>query len=193
MEERIEKILSELEMLKDKTSGFWNVPRTTAIFLQMMVMVTRATKVLEIGTSNGYSGIYLAEALSHTGGHLYTVESHKQRFEMARENFKRSGLQDHIQQIFGHAPEILHALSGPFDLIFLDATKNEYQSYLENVWPLLQEGGVCIADNCTSHADELADFFSAIRSRNDMEHILLPWDNGLMVLVKKPLERGNSE
>ena len=173
-----------MEMLKDTTLPFWNVPRTTAVFLHMMVSATKATKVLEIGTSNGYSGIYLAEALSHTNGTLYTVDSHKERFEKARENFERSGLQKHIQQVFGHAPEILETLNGPFDLVFLDATKKEYLSYLESVWPKLKKGGLCIADNCVSHSNELGNFFTFINSKNELENLLLPLDNGLMLLVK---------
>ena len=154
------------------------------MLLQMMVMVTQATKVLEIGTSNGYSGIHFAKVLSHTGGILYTVESHKERFEMARNNFQRAGVDHCIRQIFGHAPEILSSLDGPFDIVFIDATKYEYKSYFEIIWPLLRKGGVCIADNCSSHASELEEFFHLIQLRAKANSVLLPFDNGVMVLVK---------
>lgn len=184
MDQKIAKILNELEEIKDHFALYWNVPSTTGKFLNMLIKLTKAKKVLEIGSSNGYSGIYLAEALSHNKGMLYTVESHKKRFMLATENFKKSGLDPFIQQIFGHAPEILIGLKEKFDFAFLDATKWEYKSYMEVLLPKIKKGGFILADNAISHGDEMSDFIKFVSQNSQLESILLPFDNGLMLSYK---------
>ena len=190
---------------KGQGGEFWNVPRTTAEFLGLMVRICAARKVLQIGTSNGYSGLFMAEALSHSKGLLYTVESNRSRFEAAAENFRKSGLEDYIRQVLGHAPEVfVGAESGyakgnladgrvsrvelsrerDFDLVFIDATKNEYLSYLEAVLSKVRPGGLIIADNCISHRGELGEFFGFVDGRRDLESVLLPFDNGLLAIFK---------
>lgn len=187
MEQKVQKILEELEVT-GKQSNFWNVPRTSGLFLNLMVKLLKAKNVLEIGTSNGYSGIFFAEALSHTGGRLYTVESHKERFALARANFEKSGLQPFIEQIFGHAPEVFKDVEKlqniEFDLAFVDATKMEYKSYIEAFWPLLKKGGLIIADNSTSHGEDMKSYLDFVSNNPDMQSVLLPVDNGLMLTYK---------
>lgn len=186
-DEKIERVLEDLE----KTAGsFWNVPRSTGSFLNIITRAIKAKKVLEVGTSNGYSGIFLAEALSHNQGTLYTVESHKERFALAAANFKKAGLDSHIEQILGHAPEVFvdfakrrEAQEG-FDVIFIDATKMEYKSYLEALMPFLKPEGVLVADNCLSHKSELEDFLEFTQKSPFLQSTLLPFDNGLMLCLK---------
>jgi predicted O-methyltransferase YrrM len=113
------------------------------------------------------------------------VESHRARHEMARLNFERAGVSGHVRQIFGHAPEVFFTdkfagVEG-FDLIFIDATKMEYASYLDVVLPMLNKGGFLIADNCVSHASELDAFFAEIKAR-ELRSYLLTMDNGLMLV-----------
>jgi predicted O-methyltransferase YrrM len=180
MNEAITRVLHEIEE-SSKKGQFWNVPFTTANFLHMLVKAVGAKKVLEIGTSNGYSGIYLAEALSGQGGVLYTVESHRERFLLAQENFQKSGLAPFIQQIFGHAPEILTELPGDFDLVFIDATKMEYKSYLEVLLPKVRRGGLIVADNALSHGEEMRDYFEFLEKLAGVESVLLPFDNGVFL------------
>ncbi len=177
-------LLKLLEEMEKESQAFWSVPRTTAVFLNMMVKIADARKVLEIGTSNGYSGIYLAEALSGQQGMLTTVESHKQRYALARKNFEKSGLSSFIEQVFGHAPEVLKDLVHPFDFIFLDATKLEYRSYAEILVPQLKSGGLLIADNCVSHQHEMKDYLDFVIHNEELQSVLLPFDNGLMLSRK---------
>jgi predicted O-methyltransferase YrrM len=190
MDSVIASVLTGLEELNGPGNRFWNVPRTTGVFLNAMVRSANAVRVLEIGTSNGYSAIWLAEALSHTGGCLYTVESHKERFAMAGENIKRAGLEKCVSQVFGHAPEILSSIPGPFDFIFLDATKMEYQSYAEALVPMIRDGGVVVADNCLSHAAEVRNFVAYVKEHRGQDGVesfrtvLLPLDNGLFLALK---------
>jgi len=184
MEAKILEVLRELENIKGRESLFWNVPRTTGEFLNILVRVSGAKKALEIGTSNGYSGIYIAEGLSHNGGLLYTVESNDERYKLAAKNFKKAGVLDFVRQIKGHAPEILPEVGSDFDMVFIDATKMEYKSYLDSLIPMLKGGGFVVADNCLSHADEVRDYVSYLNSRPDMKNVLLSFDNGLMLSLK---------
>jgi len=199
IDNRVERVLNELDL---KRPNYWNVPRSTGEFLYELVRILDARRILEIGTSNGYSGIFLASALKSLGerrsaledeglgvvGKLFTVESHQERFEEARENFGRAGLSEYVWQVRGHAPEVL--LEGGdeglrsefFDLVFIDATKMEYESYLEAVLPVLRPGGLIVADNCLSHAEDLGEFFEYVREH--MNGYLLPLDNGLLFISK---------
>ncbi len=182
-------LLAELEAESGK---YWNVPRTTARFLSEMLIFTHSLypaemNVLEIGTSNGYSGIWFAATLASLkeGGKLYTIESHDERFKLAGENFKRSGLDDYIVQVKGHAPEIIlqkgRSFWPVFDMVFIDATKMEYKSYFDEVLLLMRSGGLIVADNCLSHFNELGEFFDYLNFKK-YRHYLLPIDNGLLLI-----------
>lgn len=185
MNERAQLVLSRLE----RTRGdFWNVSPDVGLFLNTLVKLLGARKVLEIGTSNGYCGLWISEALSHTGGVLYTVESHRERFALARESFEEAGMSSFVRQIYGHAPEVFEqpfgekseVLSG-IDLVFLDATKIEYASYFYKVLPLLSTNALLLADNAISHKKELKEFFEATE-KSGMEHSLLPLGSGILVV-----------
>lgn len=181
--------MKALEDLPGHQEKFWNIPPQTGNFLNMVVRSSRARKVLEIGTSNGYSGLWFAEALSHTGGKLYTVESHQERFDLARRNFEDAGVTSLVEQIFGHAPEVFstpefkeRGLS--FDLIFLDATKIEYESYLDSVLPFLKTEGLLIADNILSHRTELEGFMAYVQQKKELQFVELPLGSGLLFAFK---------
>lgn len=181
-------LLAELEAESGK---YWNVPESTARFLSEMLIFIYSLhpaemNVLEIGTSNGYSGIWIAAVLASIKekGKLYTIESHDERFELAGKNFKKSGLDDYIVQVKGHAPEIFlqkgRNFWPAFDMVFMDATKMEYESYFKEVLPLMRRGGLIVADNCLSHFSELEGFFAYLDSFNYRYH-LVPIDNGLLL------------
>lgn len=166
---------------------YWNVPRTTGEFLNMTVLACGARKVLELGTSNGYSGLFMAEALSHSKGLLYTVESNKERFEAAAENFRSAGVEPFVRQILGHAPEVFGGpLAGErdFDFVFMDATKMEYKSHLEAVLPRVRPGGLIIADNCVTHREDLKEFLEFVEKIPGIKSLILPFDSGLMMIFK---------
>lgn len=188
MDQKVEKILRELESPHLDEAPFWNVPPATGVFLNSLVGLVKAQKVLEIGTSNGYSGICLAEALSHTDGVLYTVESHQKRFAMAKENFAKSGLEKFIRQVPGHAPEILYEKEREWDwlwdLVFIDATKMEYQSYAEFLVGRVRSGGLIIADNAVSHGREMKGYLDFVNSHPDLRTVVLPFDKGVALSVK---------
>ncbi len=140
------------------------VHRDTGQFLYMFVRACNAKNILEIGTSHGISTLWLGWAALESGGNVTTIEIDPERAEAAKENFQNTGL-DHIIQIHTiDAIQFLKSCNDIFDLVFLDAEKTEYTSYLRLITPILSEGGVILADNAITHADILTDYFKLLKN-----------------------------
>jgi predicted O-methyltransferase YrrM len=127
--------------------GNMNVPAVDGQTLHDIILKNKYTKALEIGTSTGHSSIWIAWALSKTGGKLITVEINERRHREALENFKAAGLSEFIDARLGDAHEIVPALEGPFDFVFSDADKYWYKNYLDAVLPKLEVGGCYTTHN----------------------------------------------
>ncbi|MBU1992325.1 MAG: class I SAM-dependent methyltransferase [Patescibacteria group bacterium] len=173
MNKKSEALLAKLEK---ESKNYWNIPREVAEFLYTFALSIEAETILEIGTSNGYSGIWLANACKK----LYTVESHMGRFELAKKNFEKAGVK--VEQIKGHAPEVIKPLKTKFDLAFIDATKCEYPLYLKAILPKLNKGGYVIADNIDSHRTGLVEFFKVTKP---LKTRYLPLGAGLLIIQKR--------
>jgi caffeoyl-CoA O-methyltransferase len=124
-----------------------NVPEADGKLLYNIVLESKYKKALEIGTSTGRSGIYIAWALSKTGGKLITIEIDEGRYEEAVANFKEAGLNEYIDARLADAHELVPELDGPFDFVFIDADKNWYTNYAKAVIPKLEPGGCIAAHN----------------------------------------------
>jgi caffeoyl-CoA O-methyltransferase len=134
----------------DARRGSWrdlNVPESDGRILHDLIVKHRFTRALEIGTSTGHSGIWIAWALAKTGGALTTVEIDPRRHRAAVANFKEAGLASYIDARLGDAHQIVPALSGPFDFVFSDADKEWYKNYFVAVWPKVTRGGCFTAHN----------------------------------------------
>ena len=152
----------------------------------MLAETTNAQKVVEIGTSNGYSGIWWALALRKTGGRLITHEIDADRANLARKNFKRAGVEDIITLIEGDAHENILQVRGPIDIVFLDADKEGYHDYLKKILPLVRPGGLIIAHNTTNSGSAMADYIEAVTTDPDLETLFLHKDDrGIGVTLKK--------
>ncbi len=130
--------------------GSWydmNVPEADGRALYDIILKNGYKDALEIGTSTGYSTIWIAWALAKTGGKVITVEIDKQRYEEARAHFREAGLEKYIDARLGDAHEIVPALDGPFDFVFCDADKNWYNNYLSATVEKLKVGGCFAAHN----------------------------------------------
>jgi caffeoyl-CoA O-methyltransferase len=130
--------------------GTWrdlNVPESDGRVLHDLILKHKFTRALEIGTSTGHSGIWIAWALAKTGGKLTTIEIDPQRHRTALANFNEAGLAQYIDARLGDAHEIVPALPGPFDFVFSDADKDWYKNYLVAVWPKVLQGGCFTAHN----------------------------------------------
>ncbi|AJY51003.1 O-methyltransferase [Halomonas sp. KO116] len=187
MSETIKELLTELEKfgqqndaaISERPKRMLNITRDTGEFLSVLVQATNAQRVLEIGTSNGYSTLWLAQAVQRIGGHVTTVELSEFKLEMAVRNFERSGLSDVITQHRGEAGGFLERLDDAcFDLLFLDSKRSDYVQWWPNIQRVLRKGGLLVVDNATSHADEMADFMALVSADPDFTTCTVPVGNG---------------
>lgn len=177
----------------DGHAGRWydmNVPEADGRILYDIIVKNTYTRALEIGTSTGHSGIWIAWALSKTGGKLITVEVDEGRYREAVANFREAGLDAFIDARLGDAHELVPALAGPFDFVFCDADKNWYKNYFVAVLPKLTVGGVFTAHNVSPRMRRggrgSASFVDHVLSLPNMETTFAEgsWA-GLSVSVKK--------
>jgi len=124
-----------------------NVPETDGKILYDLVIQNKYTRALEIGTSTGHSAVWIAWALSKTGGRLITIEIDEGRYREALANFKEAGLSEYIDARLADAHELVEELEGPFDFVFIDADKDWYVNYARAVIPKLEAGGCIAAHN----------------------------------------------
>lgn len=173
----------------ERAKRMLNITPDTGEFLELMVKATRAGRILEVGTSNGYSTIWLAKAARATGGRITTLEKAAHKVAMATENFDRAGLADVIDLRHTDAGTFLHAETRPFDLIFLDSDRHQYVEWWQRLSTLIVPGGLLIADNATSHAAEMADFLALVRRSDGFIASLVPIGNGEFLAYKERSEK----
>ncbi|MCI0335787.1 MAG: O-methyltransferase [Planctomycetes bacterium] len=161
-----------------------NITCDTGRFLWILVRATGTTRILEVGTSNAFSTIWLADAARSTGGRVTTLESDPEKIALARANLMTAGLEGVVDIIEGRAIDTLSSLPGPFDVVFLDADRPSYLAYLELVVPKLRPGGLLIADNATSHEHELRDYISRVKSHPLLFAVTVPIGNGEEIALK---------
>ena len=157
---RVEKFLNE-------TRGHWhdwNVPFEDGKVLYNLILKNHYKRALEIGTSTGHSAIWMAWALSKTGGKLITIEIDEGRYKTAVRNFKEAGLEEFIDARLADAHQLVKELKGPFDFIFSDADKEWYTQYFKEAEPKLVVGGCFTAHNVTDGFGGIKEFLDYIRS-----------------------------
>jgi predicted O-methyltransferase YrrM len=149
-QDRFAELDKKVRTFLEDHRGGWrdlNVPESDGRVLHDLILKGKYTRALEIGTSTGHSGVWMAWALAKTGGRLTTIEIDPRRHQTALANFKKAGLASYIDARLGNAHEIVPALSGPFDFVFSDADKEWYKNYLIATWPKLVIGGCFTAHN----------------------------------------------
>jgi caffeoyl-CoA O-methyltransferase len=189
LDERVEAFLARM-------SYRWrdmNVPEADGEMLYQIVLENKYKKALEIGTSTGRSGIYIAWALSKTGGKLITIEIDEGRYEEAVANFKEAGLSEFIDARLADAHELVAELKGPFDFVFIDADKGWYTNYAKAVIPKLEPGGCIAAHNVYGrrsgwgrYGGGTGGYYEYMESLPEFESRILPQGSGsLSVSYKK--------
>ena len=162
-----------VEAFLERHRGTWrdlNVPEADGRVLHNLILKHKYTRALEIGTSTGHSGVWMAWALAKTGGRLTTLEIDPRRHRTAVANFKEAGVEAYIDARLGDAHEIVPALPGPYDFVFSDADKDWYKNYLVAVWPKLVPGGCFTAHNVSGRAGGgIGEFLAHARSLPDAE------------------------
>ncbi|QRX82711.1 O-methyltransferase [Glaciimonas sp. PAMC28666] len=194
MNATLKNLLEELEafghandaLIKDRPARMLNITRDTGDFLSVLIKIMSAKRILEIGTSNGYSTLWLADASRPFDGKVTTVEMSRFKIAMAAENFARSGLAEHITQIEGDAGDVLQtAKDAAFDLIFLDSDRAQYDGWWPDLKRVLRCGGLLVVDNATSHAEEMAPFIKAIQADGDFVTSLVPVGKGEFLATRE--------
>ncbi len=182
-EKRILAVLDDMD--RNQRLRNLTVPAEDARLLRLLTESINAKHVVEIGTANGYSGIWFALALQATGGKLTTFEIDPQRVKQARENFKRAGVDHLITQVEGNAHEEVTKLTGPIDLVFIDADKEGYLDYLNKLLPLVRPGGLVVAHNMNVPPPD-PKYVKAITTNPDLETVFLNMHSaGVGVTLKK--------
>lgn len=180
----LEKLMKELE----GTAGrYWNVPREDGKFLGMLVKMTGAKRVLEVGTANGYSGIWMGLALEKTGGALTTIELNPDKVKEAKAHFQAAKLDDRIRVIEGDAHKVVRELEGPWDLIFIDADMGRDLDYLQALFPKLAPGGVLARHNAIKYASTMKDYLDAVKAHPELDTVIVSctMDDGFALSYKK--------
>jgi predicted O-methyltransferase YrrM len=159
------------------------IARTTGQFLFALVSPQTDCEVLEIGASRGYSTIWLAAGARRLGGHVITLELDPAKIEVWHENVGDAGLDDWADLVPGDAFQTLPQIEDVFDVVFLDAEKEDYEDLFRLARTKLEPGAVVVADNVLSHADDLGAYSQARQSDPTLESVTVPLDRGLELSV----------
>jgi len=162
-----------------------NITPDTGEFLSVLVRFGNARRVLEIGTSNGYSTLWIAEAAAAIDGHVTTLEYAADKVAMARDAFARSGLADRITLVHGDAGQWLaQAADASIDLLFLDSDREQYAGWWPQLRRVLRRGGLLVVDNATSHAAQMEPLRALLDADPDFGTSLVPVGNGELLAVR---------
>ena len=177
--ENEQRVLGVLKDMRDTGKTYLSVSEEKGRMLRLLTEAIGARHVVEIGTSTGYSGLWFCLALETTGGHLTTFEIDPGRARMARENFKRAGVDRLVSVIEGNAHEKVKELKEAVDVAFLDADKGGYPDYLDKLLPMVRPGGLIVADN-TNMSPEYRE---ALAANPALETVY--WGRDVSVTLKK--------
>lgn len=160
-----------------------NVDRETGEWLNLIIRATGAQNILEIGSSNAVSTIQLADAARANGGRVTGTEIIPERAADANRNLAEAGLSDVATVIAGNAQQTTSGLEGPFDLVFIDAEKDDYPAHLLALIDRVRPGGLILADNVVSH--DCSAYQKLVRERDDLETVTIPLNRGIEFTLKR--------
>jgi len=178
----IQKLLNELENF-GKNNFTFNIPAETGKFFYNLVLISKSKNILEIGTSNGYSTIWLAEAAKQNKGRVLTIEISENKIKMAKENFNRAKLKN-IKIIQGDAIKEIPKLKEKYDFMFIDAIKKDYIKYLKLNEKNLKKNSVIVADNAIIFKDKMQDYLNYLQNNKNYSSVLVPIGTGVEFSLK---------
>ena len=203
--EKIQNVLSRLEKDIDYENNHRDevpseerlncISKNIGMFYNIMLKSINAKKILEIGMSVGYSGLWFADAImsnAQSDGQITTIDREKFKIDNARRNFEEAGVDSLIKIREGEARKILQEIKAEFnenyfDFIFIDADKESYIEYFDLCLPLVRKGGIIGADNILfpeRFNEMMADYLSHVRSKSNVQSVTIPIDNGEEVTIK---------
>lgn len=196
MEQTVRKFLEQLEASgkfhdqnePEHAQRFLNLEPETAEAIALLLKIARVRHVVEIGTSNGYSTIWIASTLAPYGGRIISIEKNPEKHRLAHENLTRTGLLPFVDLRLGEATEIVASLPGPFDCVFFDADRISAPRQLDLLLPKLSAPALLLADNALSHPEEIAGYLARIRQLDQTSHIILKIGKGLSVAYLEAIQ-----
>lgn len=193
MEQTVRNFLKQLEESgrshdeneSQHSQRYLNLEPETAEAITLLLKIAKVRHVLEIGTANGYSTIWIASTLASYGGRITSIEKNPRKHHLALENLGRTGLLPFVNLLVGDATEIVASLSGPFDCIFFDADRISAPRQLDLLLPKLTSPALLLADNALSHPDEIAAYLARIEQLDQTSHAVWKIGKGLSVAYRE--------
>ena len=184
IDSRVLLLLRELDDLAKTRDDAWQIPFEEGELLYQIALSCHARKIVEVGTSYGFSGLWWGAALQQNGGQLHTIDKSEKKYDASRLNFERAGLSGHVVNYLGDAMDVLGKIDGPIDLAFIDADKPATQAYFDLIWPKIRSGGAVITDNMTTHREQMAEYQKHLRSLPHASSIEINVGNGIEWTIK---------
>jgi caffeoyl-CoA O-methyltransferase len=191
MNDAVMPILEELERYGAEHARMRNIPRSTGELLRILVECSGSRRILELGTSNGYSTLWLALGARKTSGFVTSVEKHDWKIAMARENIQRAGLSDIVELLYGDAIGLAHSIPGPVDFLFMDLLPTDYPECVHQLLPKMRTGSLIVADNMLSHRDAVGNvipsagdstaYETLVKKNSALSSVSIPIGSGLMI------------
>ena len=200
MERSNGEVCDEIEEFAHQT----NVPiirKEMESFLRVLIEIKKPKRILELGTAIGYSAILMANTMSEDC-RITTIENYDKRMPIARDNFKRAGVEEKVELLEGDALEILQKINEPYDFVFMDAAKAQYLVYLKEIMRLLPVGGILIADNVLQDGElvesryaverrnrtihsRMREYLYEVKNMKELETTIIPIGDGITLSVRK--------
>ena len=194
------EVCDEIEEFAHQT----NVPiirKEMESFLRVLIEIKKPKRILELGTAIGYSAILMANTMSEDC-RITTIENYDKRIPIARDNFKRAGVEEKVELLEGDALEILQKINEPYDFVFMDAAKAQYLVYLIEIMRLLPVGGILIADNVLQDGElvesryaverrnrtihsRMREYLYEVKNMKELETTIIPIGDGITLSVRK--------
>lgn len=169
--EELRKLMTEMEA---QGSKMLSVPRKDGQFLNLLVKASRSKNILEVGTSQGYSAIWISRALEETGGKMTTIDIAPEKVTLAKSNLAKAGLAHRVTFLEGDAHKIVATLDSKFDFVFLDADKEGEMDYFNKVYPgKLVPGGIIAVHNAIRMASSMKNYLDLVQSHPDFDSVIL--------------------
>jgi predicted O-methyltransferase YrrM len=180
----LRELLAEMEVYNHEHSEALAIPHDEGLFLHMQVLMLRPERIIELGTSTGYSTVWLGSAAAGYGGRVETVEFDPDKIALAQRNIGKAGLNDTVTIHRADANEFVGDLTGVIDMVFMDTEKREYLSQFKRYWPLLRSGGAVYADNAVDLRDDMMDYLEHVKGLPDALSVTDPIGNGVEITLK---------
>jgi predicted O-methyltransferase YrrM len=178
------RVIEDVEKYQSTVDDHNALPRDAAEFVYALLLATGADCCLEIGTSYGYSGLWILAAMEKNNGVLTTIDLLQRKSDAALARFKEANLDNRATLLTGPALDIIPNIDGPFNFALIDADKENCQNYVEAILPKLNNRGIILTDNTLTHADQMKPFLKWIRNHDALTSAHIPIGNGMELSIK---------